>query len=171
MTTLQNFSRSRTAWIVLLFSAIGLEAAALFFQYIMELDPCVMCIYVRVAVLGLIFSGLIGVLLPKFWLTRVIGLIGWGVSAVWGLKLSLELNALQVDPSPFSTCSFFPDFPSWMPLDKWLPAVFSPTGMCSDDPWTFLSVSMAQWMVVTFAIYLIVLIIMLIPALKPLKSK
>ncbi|WP_153913490.1 disulfide bond formation protein DsbB [Shewanella sp. TC10] len=171
MTGLQKFSRSRTAWIVLLLSAIGLEAAALFFQYVMELDPCVMCVYVRVAVLGLIIAGIIGAIAPKFWLTRILGLVSWGISAIWGLKLSLELNELQVDPSPFSTCSFFSEFPSWMPLDEWLPAVFSPTGMCSDDPWTFLSVSMAQWMIVTFIIYLIVLAVMLIPALKPLNSK
>ncbi|WP_144208476.1 disulfide bond formation protein DsbB [Shewanella donghaensis] len=169
MQGLQKFARSRKAWLLLLFSAIGLEAAALFFQYVMHLEPCVMCVYVRVAVLGLIISAMIGVMVPRFWLTRIMALIGWGVSAVWGLKLSLELNKLQVDPSPFSTCNFFPDFPSWMPLDKWLPEVFSPTGMCSDDPWTFLSVSMAQWTVVTFIIYLVILAIMLIPAIKPSK--
>ncbi|WP_076537737.1 disulfide bond formation protein DsbB [Shewanella sp. UCD-KL21] len=169
MNRLQSFTRSRSAWLILLMSAIALEAAALFFQYVMHLAPCVMCIYVRVAVLGLIIAAMVGLIAPKFWLTRILAIGAWGVSAAWGLKLSLELNKLQADPSPFSTCSFFPEFPTWMPLDKWLPAVFSPTGMCSDSPWTFLSVSMAQWMVVTFMVYLVVLAVMIIPAVKPAK--
>ena len=147
-----------------------LELAALFFQYGMDLSPCVMCIYVRVAVLGLILAGLIGMLQPTWWILRFVGLVGWVVSSVWGFRLAYELNDMQVNPSPFATCSFYPEFPSFMPLDVWLPSVFSPTGMCSDLPWTWLSVSMAQWMMVCFVIYGLMGLVMLVPCLKPVKS-
>ena len=166
---LQRFTQSRLAWGLLFISALVLEISALFFQYEMKLDPCVMCIYIRVAMLGLMIAGIIGLLAPKSLIARVLGLATWITSAVWGLKLALELNEMQVNPSPFATCSFFPEFPSFMPLDKWLPSVFSPTGMCSDLPWTFLSISMVQWMIGIFVIYCIAWLIVLVPTLKPLK--
>ncbi|MGI2169304.1 disulfide bond formation protein DsbB [Shewanella sp. MF05960] len=169
MSTLQLFCRGRLSWGLLALSGVVLELAALFFQYGMDLSPCVMCIYVRVAVLGLILAGLIGMLQPTWWILRFVGLVGWVVSAVWGFRLAYELNNMQVNPSPFATCSFYPEFPSFMPLDVWLPSVFSPTGMCSDLPWTWLSVSMAQWMMVCFAIYALIWLAMLVPSLKPAK--
>jgi disulfide bond formation protein DsbB len=159
------FSQSRLAWLILMLTAVGLEASALYFQYVMLLDPCVMCIYIRVAVLGVFIAGLCGLLAPKVWIVRFIGMLAWGVSAVWGFKLSFELNDMQVNPSPFSTCSFYPEFPSWMPLDTWLPSVFLPTGMCSEIPWTMFSVSMAQWMMLGFAVYAVALLVMIYPGL------
>ncbi|WP_445776268.1 disulfide bond formation protein DsbB [Shewanella sp.] len=170
MSRLQLFCHGRLSWGLLALSGVALEIAALFFQYVMDLSPCVMCIYVRVAVLGLILAGLIGMLQPKVWIFRFIGLLSWAVSSVWGFSLSYELNDMQVNPSPFATCSFYPEFPSFMPLDVWLPSVFSPTGMCSDSPWTFLSVSMAQWMMVCFAIYGLIWFVMLVPSLKTGKN-
>lgn len=169
MSQLQQFCRSRFSWGLLLLSALGLELAALFFQYGMDLAPCVMCVYIRVAVLGIMLAGLVGLVTPKVWILRVLGMTMWAVSAVWGLSLSFELNEMQVNPSPFATCSFYPEFPSFMPLDTWLPAIFSPTGMCSDSPWSWLSVSMAQWMIIGFIIYSLVWLLMLIPAVKPAK--
>jgi disulfide bond formation protein DsbB len=167
LSQLQQFCRSRISWGLLLLSAIGLELAALFFQYGMDLAPCVMCIYIRVAVLGIFLAGLIGMLQPEVWFLRLVGMVGWAISAVWGLRLAYELNDMQVNPSPFATCSFYPEFPSFMPLDTWLPSVFTPTGMCSDSPWSWLSVSMAQWMMVGFAVYCVIWLLMLLPALKP----
>jgi disulfide bond formation protein DsbB len=167
LSQLQQFCRSRISWGLLLLSAIWLELAALFFQYGMDLAPCVMCIYIRVAVLGIFLAGLIGMLQPEVWFLRLVGMVGWAISAVWGLRLAYELNDMQVNPSPFATCSFYPEFPSFMPLDTWLPSVFSPTGMCSDSPWSWLSVSMAQWMMVGFAVYCVIWLLMLLPALKP----
>jgi protein dithiol:quinone oxidoreductase len=165
LSKLAAFSRQRSAWLILMFSAVGLEASALYFQYVMLLDPCVMCIYIRVAVLGLILAGLVGSIAPKFWLVRFVGMSLWGVSSVWGAKLSFELYQMQANPSPFSTCSFYPEFPTWMPLDAWMPSVFMPTGMCSDIPWTMMSLSMTQWTLIGFAGYCLALLVFIYPGL------
>lgn len=171
MKPFTQFAQSRLAWFILMFSALSLEAAALFFQYVMKLDPCVMCIYQRLAVFGLVAAGLIGLLAPSNRLVRGLGLVLWGVSASWGLKLALELVEMQTNPSPFSTCSFLPEFPSWMPLHDWLPSVFLPTGMCTDVPWEMMGVTMSQWMVVAFSLYLVALVIFIQPVLsKSLKK-
>ena len=46
--------RLRLFWSLVLFSAVGLELTALFFQYGMKLDPCVLCVYERLAVAGIV---------------------------------------------------------------------------------------------------------------------
>ncbi len=42
------------------FIAFMLECAALYFQHVMKLQPCVMCVYERVALLGIMVAGLVG---------------------------------------------------------------------------------------------------------------
>lgn len=69
---------------------------------------------------------------------------------------------IQLHPSPFSTCDFFVTFPSWLPLDKWLPAVFYASGDCAAHPWSFLTLTMLQWLVGIFAVYLVAAVMILI---------
>ncbi|QSX38756.1 disulfide bond formation protein DsbB [Shewanella sedimentimangrovi] len=163
---LTRFAHGRLAWGLLALTALGLELSALYFQYGMKLDPCVMCIYIRLAVLGLLLAGIIGMIAPTLRPVRILASLLWGASAVWGVKLSMELVDIQTNPSPFATCSFLPEFPGWMPLHDWLPSVFMPTGMCTDIPWEFAGVTMAQWMIVAFATFLAALALFLVPVLK-----
>ncbi len=166
LTAMIRFAHSRMAWGILALSALSLELAALYFQHVMHLEPCVMCIYQRLAVLGLLLAGIIGFLAPSVRPVRLVAALLWGVSASWGLRLAIELNDMQQNPSPFSTCSFLPDFPSWMPLHEWLPSIFMPTGMCTDIPWSFIGITMSQWMIVAFATYLVALMLYVVPILS-----
>lgn len=83
-----------------------------------------------------------------------------------GLKLALALVNMQNNPSPFATCSFLPEFPTWMPLHEWFPAVMLPTGMCTDLPWRFMDVTMAEWMVVVFSTFLVIWLLFIVPILS-----
>ncbi len=73
LSALRHWSQSRFSWLLLALTAIGLEGAALYFQYGMELMPCVMCVYQRIAVLGILVAALIGFSLPKLTLMRMAG--------------------------------------------------------------------------------------------------
>jgi len=147
------------AWALLALTGIGLEAAALWYQFGMELQPCVYCIYIRVAVIGIILAGLVGMVGALRWL----GFAGWGFSAGYGLVLSWELFKIQ-NPDPddmMGGCSYLPNFPDWLPLHQWLPSMFMPTGSCIDAPWHWLGLSMAQWTGVAFVCYLVALVAVL----------
>nr|WP_283106526.1 disulfide bond formation protein DsbB [Shewanella submarina] len=168
VTGLTRFAQSRLAWYLLGGSALLLEATALFFQYVMHLNPCVMCVYQRVAVLGILLAGLLGSIAPKSML-RFPAYLLWIVSAGWGLMLATELYNIQSDPSPFATCDFMPNFPESLPLHDWLPQVFMPTGMCTDDVWGMLGLSMTQWMQIAFSIYLIMAVVFLLPLFRKAK--
>ncbi|WP_299494368.1 disulfide bond formation protein DsbB [uncultured Shewanella sp.] len=165
MNTLIHFAQSRLAWLTLTMGSALLLIIALFFQYGLYLSPCVMCIYQRLAVVGLIVAGIIGTLGYRSRFIRFLAIILWGVSSIWGLKFAIDLVNLQTNPSPFATCAFLPEFPSWMPLHEWFPSVFMPSGMCTDTPWIFGGLSMSQWMIGIFSAYCIALVIFIIPAL------
>ncbi|WP_439241434.1 disulfide bond formation protein DsbB [Lonepinella sp. BR2474] len=153
LNKIKVLSSQRTIWLLCLISALCLELTALYFQYGMELKPCVMCIYERVALFGILFSALIGCIAPRFMIMRLLALgVGlWG--AIKGLLLSIKHVGYQLNPNPWDQCPINVDFPSTLPLDKWFPALFHPTGLCSEISWTFLNFTMVQWLVFIFAVY------------------
>lgn len=137
----------------------------------MGLPPCVMCIYERVAMFGIVGATLIGVINPQFGLLRWSGLALWGYSAYQGLVLSLEHVNYQLNPSPFNTCDIFVNFPTWLPLNEWAPWLFEATGDCSDIVWQFLGLSMPQWLVIIFGGNLIALAFIVISQFVTPKDK
>ncbi|WP_334223985.1 disulfide bond formation protein DsbB [Thiosocius teredinicola] len=164
------FRYTRFAWALLMLTALGLELAAVAFQYLLGLDPCVMCVYERLAVIGLIGAGLLGLINPRQSFLRILGYLVWAVSAGWGLALALEHVYLQRNPEAAMGCSFLPEFPDWMPLHEWIPTLFLPTGYCDDIQWQWLSLSMPEWMVVVFGTYLVVLGIVLVTEVRGLRG-
>ena len=170
LSTLKKLSTQRWPWLLLAFSALTLELCALYFQHVMKLEPCVMCVYERITMLGILLAGLVGASCPQYLLIRLLAFCIWGISAVWGLLLAIEHTDYQMNPSPFATCDFFPNFPSWAPLHEWLPWLFNPTGDCADIVWQFFGYSMPQWLIVSFAIYTALFVIIAITALIPKKT-
>ena len=166
-TILKNISKQRWSWLLVAASALTLESTALYFQHVMKVEPCVMCIYERIAVIGIIISGLVGAIAPQYLIIRLVAFAGWAVAAIWGLLLAIEHVNYQLHPSPFASCDFLPNFPSWAPLHQWVPWLFNPTGTCSDIVWQFFDYSMPQWLIVSFSIYTLLFAVILITALLP----
>ncbi len=156
-----TLSRRRGPWILLAISALGLELTALYFQYAMGLNPCVLCVYERTAVLGIFSAGIIAAIAPGIWLLRWVGILLWLASTLWGLSLALEHTGIQLNPSAAGSCDFLANFPEWAPLDQWLPQVFEPTGYCDEIQWQFLTLSMPQWMLVVYGLYLLFCLLVL----------
>ncbi|OBT16052.1 disulfide bond formation protein B [Vibrio sp. UCD-FRSSP16_10] len=171
LENMYQFSRSRLSWFLLLITIVAFELCALYFQHVMLLAPCVMCIYERVAMMGIIVAAGIGICRPTNPLVRGIGLVGWIASSYKGLLLAREHVSFQFDPSPFNTCDFFVKFPSWAPLDQWVPWMFHPTGTCSKIVWTFLDLSMPQWLVIIFGASLVVASLFTLLQLQGLKKR
>ena len=155
-------SIDRRAWGLLFVSALSLEIAALYFQHVTDLRPCIMCIYQRTALFGVMFASIPAMLVNNL-ITRCIGYIGWGISAIWGLKIAIEHVDIQTAANPFfATCELVPNFPSWAPLHEWLPAIFEATGDCGDINWSFMDMSMPQWMIIIFSVYSVIWAVMLV---------
>ncbi|MEL7293662.1 MAG: disulfide bond formation protein DsbB [Pseudomonadota bacterium] len=162
LATLNTFSKGRLSWTLLLLFVVFFEACALFFQHVMMLSPCVMCIYERVAMLGIGGAAIIGLIAPQNPIIRWLGLGLWSASAYKGLALSMQHVDYQFNPSPFATCDLFVTFPDWAPLNQWAPWMFEAFGDCSKVVWQFLTLSMPQWLVVIFAANLAALAVIVV---------
>ncbi|MFH4366631.1 disulfide bond formation protein DsbB [Vibrio diabolicus] len=167
LNSLNQFSKGRLSWLLLLLFVVFFEACALYFQHVMMLAPCVMCIYERVAMMGVGVASIVGLMAPNNPVFRWLGLIGWGLSSYKGLLLAQQHVDYQFNPSPFATCDLFVTFPSWAPLNQWVPWMFEAYGDCSKIVWQFLDLSMPQWLVVIFAGNLIALALIVIAQFFP----
>ncbi len=167
---LHSFSQRRSAWLLLFISALAFELTALYFQYGMGLQPCVFCVYERLAMAGLIFSGLVGLIGAKNGLLRLLALLIGLFSAGKGLAVALRHASLQMYPAPWKQCEFFPNFPETLPLHQWFPLIFNPTGTCNESQWSLFGVTMVQWLVFIFAVYVVVLILLALSQLKRSKT-
>lgn len=162
----------RWPWFTLAFSALGFELVALYFQYAMNLEPCIMCVYQRTAVAGIILAAIPALINPKSMILRGVSFLALLVASIWGLKLAIEHVRMQ-NPDNFMllmSCDIFPNYPSWMPIHEWFPGIFEPRGTCGDIDWMFAGLSMPQWMVVIFALYVITAVTVLSTRILKTKS-
>jgi disulfide bond formation protein DsbB len=127
---------------------------ALYFQLVMHLEPCPLCIFQRVAVIaaGIVF--LIGALHnPKRWGIRIYAFIDLIVLA-GGLLFSARQIWLQhLPPDQVPACG-----PGLNYLVKVLPwqqvvsTVFNGSGECAAKGWVLLGLSLAEWTAVLFVV-------------------
>ncbi|KAE9525390.1 disulfide bond formation protein DsbB [Testudinibacter aquarius] len=164
---LKQVSLSRGSWLLLLLSCLAFEATGLYFQHVMKLEPCVMCIYERVAIAGVALAALIGMVAPRLLLIRLLALAVGLASAVKGLLLALQHTDYQLNPVPWNQCPLMVEFPSTLPLNKWLPQMFEAYGSCSEIQWSLLGFAMPQWLIAIFIGYILVLGLVLISQIKP----
>lgn len=144
---IKALSLKRRCWALLFLSSLLVLATALYFQYGMNMQPCILCIYIRAAFAGVALAALFGMLFVSVPLLRLAAIAGWLAASIAGMLQASELLELEqlMQQGGFFSCSLFAEFPTWMPLDRWLPSVFEPTGSCGDLSWQFLDKSMAYW--------------------------
>ncbi len=155
LKTIDRWQRSRVTWLVMLATVAFLSVCSWGFQYVLLMNPCERCVYQRLAVMLLMLVPLAMMLAPKNLGVRLVGYAIWFTAAVYGLDSAVAQLADYGEFNPFSNgCSMRPTYPFDLPLHDWWPAVFMPTGLCGSDNWSFLTLNMAQWMVIVFSIYL-----------------
>lgn len=168
----KELSLRRPAWLLLATLACTLEVTGLYFQHKLGLIPCVMCIYERVALTGLLIAGLIALIAPNFFLFRWLALVLWGFSAFKGLSLSIKHYDYQANPSPWNQCEFKPQFPQTIPLDEWFPNIFAAgTVNCSEKQWQMLGWGMPEWLIVAFSLFMLFFLIVFMSQFKRAKPQ
>ena len=128
----------------------GLMAYALYAQYQLLLEPCPLCVFQRMSVIGMGIVFLIaGIHNSPGWGSRVyaalIGLISAAGAVVAGRHVWLQ--HLPADEVP--TCG--PGFNYIMdsfPIAEALSMIFKGSGECADIDWVFLGLSMPAWTLV-----------------------
>lgn len=132
------------AWLAVFLIAVALEAGALYFQHAKLQFPCELCIYTRVWIAAIALAALAGLALRNtIWPARLL----IAVELVLSIGLATvvwQLLALEYGFAAIGECSIYPDFPTWAPLDLWLPALFEVQGPCAKTPTVLFGLSMAD---------------------------
>ena len=144
-------------WLAGIVYLVMMEGIALYYQYVLQFFPCALCVQVRAWVVGAIISaGVSAYFKATFWIRFV------GLSATiffMSGALYTSWNAWGVENGTvISSCTIGAGFPTFMPLDQWVPFFFGADGPCGQSPEMWLGLSMVETLLITIGIPLIVLI-------------
>ena len=152
-------------WAALVLLALALESVALFFQYQLDYGPCVMCIHVRVWLLGLILAGVIGLLVRHLRGLLVLAQVLVMVVGAGILERSLKLLGTERGTLEGSSCGMESGLPVWFALDQWFPSMFQAMEPCGYTPVLPFGVTMAEALVVFSGGLLVLGVVMTIVSL------
>jgi disulfide bond formation protein DsbB len=132
----------------------GLMGFALFQQHVIGLEPCPLCVFQRIGVIGLgIIFGIAFLHAPSALGSRIYGLlllIPGGFGGAVAVRHSW-LQSLPADEVP--ACGPGLDYMlDSFPLSDALKMVFQGSGECAKVVWSFLGISMPGWVLVWMVI-------------------
>ena len=136
----------------------ALMTYALYAQYVLNLEPCPLCIFQRLAVIamGIIFL-LCSIIDPESKIPKLLASFSFTAAASTGIAVASRHVWLQNLPSDqVPGCGPGLDFMlSTFPLAEVLEMVFSGSGECANVDWSFVSLSMPAWVIISFLIMLV----------------
>jgi len=154
-------------WLLLLVSALGVVAIALYFQYALQEYPCVLCIHVRIGILALALVSLFALWLRRYVIPRLLLHFMTVIIAAGLLERSYQLLGTERGFT-FSDCGFDLGMPPWFALDRWFPLLFEVQTSCGYTPELLFGVTMAEALIVMSGVLLLWTMIMTISTLKAL---
>ncbi len=144
-------------------------AAALYFQYVREELPCLICIQVRMLFSLLIFIATIGYL-SRYnpWINILASISTVLVSA--GLsERSYQLLGTERG-FVFSDCGFNLGLPGWLAIDEWLPWLYRVETSCGYTPEVIFGITIAEIMMVLSILLLLFSTSVMLVSLVALKK-
>jgi disulfide bond formation protein DsbB len=154
---------SRVSWALLSFFSFSCVGAALYFQHVIGLEPCYLCILQRIAFLIIGFGSLITLFNPKNHIFRKFGYLSWFGGGSLGLYSGGKLIHMQSQPPEmFSSCSMGTDqLMENFSFIEYLPMLFNGSGDCAKSSGSFIGVTFEQWtlglfVVITLSLFLII---------------
>ncbi|MCZ6881826.1 MAG: disulfide bond formation protein B [Gammaproteobacteria bacterium] len=154
-------SHQKLYWTLLLVLGLSLEFSALFYQYVLGEWPCVLCIHLRIWVLGFIVVAILALLVDgNQWLMRGLHLVNTGMMTGF---VERSWQTLAVERGwVFGDCNMESGLPPWFALDKWFPALFEVQTACGYTPIILFNITMAEMLLAISSVLLLISVLMLI---------
>ena len=150
-----SLGQSAWYWIFLIILGISSEALALFYQYVLDIRPCVLCIHTRIWLFGLIFAAVLGLLMRHSNKLLVVAHALVALFMAGLLERSYQLLGTERGWI-FGSCDFDLGLPEWLALQEWLPSVFKVWEACGYTPELFLGITVAEALLVMSATLMLV---------------
>lgn len=159
---------ARLIFLAVFLACAGLMGYGLYLQHVRNLEPCPLCILQRYAFVGVGAVALIGALHgPKRPGQMVYGILV-AVIAGAGAGVAARQTWLQHNPPKVLDCG--PDLAYMLdafPLTQVLPKIFKGEGDCAKVLWSFLGLSIAEWALVWFLLFVLAGVFVLLRGRAP----
>ena len=146
----------RLIYLAIFFICGGLMGFGLYLQHVEHLEPCPLCILQRYAFVATGAIALVAGLHNAGRIGRVIYGVLLVVASGAGAIVAGRQSWLQHNPPQILDCG--PDLAYMLesfPLAQVLPKVFKGEGDCAKVTWKFLGLSIPEWALVWFAIFIV----------------
>lgn len=152
---LNELNRRPLYWVLMILIGLTLEGSALYYQYVLDEWPCVLCIHVRIWVVAFILLAVVAIFCTES---------QWAMRFMHGANLLIMLGlaerswqVLAVERGwIFGDCSMDLGMPEWFALDKWMPALFEVQTTCGYTPLILFDISMAEILLVISVVLVII---------------
>lgn len=146
-----KIARSSGYWLLMLLAGLAMEGVALYYQYVLDYGPCVLCIHIRIYVAGLILISLLALMLRGSRSGRLFSHFGSFLMSAGMLErawvtLGVERGLIE------SACTLDSGLPAWFALDKWWPTLFEVWEACGYTPELLFGITMAEGLVAAAAV-------------------
>lgn len=147
----------RLVWLFCLLSPAALLGYGYYLQYVEYLDPCPLCITQRLFYIVIGVTGLVGLVALRSLLWQRLCAIVVALGAIGGLVTAGRQVWMQhLPPDKVPECG--PGLQYWldnMPLLETVRLLFRGDGNCAEVHWRFLGLSIAEWSLAWFALFLL----------------
>jgi len=134
---------------------LGMLGYALFLQYYRGLDPCPLCLFQRIAIIGLTVACFLAALVADGWrVLRVVVSVLIGLVALAGSGVAIRHLYIQsLPPGSVPACGASLDY-LWdvFPVMDVLRKVLTGSGECAKIDWTFMGLAMPAWVLIWLVI-------------------
>ena len=142
---------------------------ALFYQYIMEELPCVLCIQIRLIISLFVLVGFLGLFSRHVKSLNIVAHISIMLTAIVFVERSYQLLGTERG-FVFGDCGFSLGFPSWFNIEDWLPWLYRVETSCGYTPQLLFGITMADALMLLSTTILLVSIVVVVSRFMHLKN-
>ena len=155
----------QSTWYWLLLIGVGLasEGLALFYQHVLDYQPCVLCIHTRIWMLGFIVIAALALLIRPSEKLLVVAHALIMLIMIGLLERSYQLLGTERGWI-FGSCDFDLGLPEWLALQEWIPSVFKVWEACGYTPELIFGITMAEALLALSAIFVLISLALMIVA-------
>lgn len=155
---------------LLAFISLSMLSTALYYQYVLQEWPCVLCIQVRLWLSLLMIVSVMAAVFVKNRVFRLVSeclLLGTGAGLIDRSYLLLGTERGFI----FRDCGFDIGLPGWFPVDQWLPWLYRVDASCGYTPEIMFGVTMAEALLLFSVVLTVFALGMLIASLLPVSRR
>ncbi|NLC21534.1 MAG: disulfide bond formation protein B [Halomonadaceae bacterium] len=144
-------------WADIAIVCLGMWGVALFYQYVLGFQPCVLCIHVRLWITAILAVSLLAIVLNQSRWVQLASWLGFLGSSGALLERSWVLAGTERGWI-MGSCSFDmnPGLPAWLPLHEWFSELFMPLSTCGRTPELMFGISMADGMMIMSGLFTLI---------------